>query len=193
VTATVWFVTHPDVEIDPNIPVTEWRLSSRGQERTAAAATRDWARGLGAIWASTERKAVETAGILATALGVGFATHAALGENDRSATGYLPRAEFEATADLFFAHPDRSIRGWERAVDAQRRIVGAVETVLAATPEGLDVAVVAHGAIGALLICALEGLAITRAQDQPPGGGGHLFPFDRRTRLLRHGWVPFDG
>jgi broad specificity phosphatase PhoE len=190
--ATVWFVTHPDVEIDPTIPVTEWRLSSRGRARTAAAARRDWVRGLGAIWASTERKAIETAVILAEATGIGFATHAALGENDRSATGYLPRAEFEATADLFFAHPDRSIRGWERAVDAQRRIVEAVETVLAATPEGLDVAVVAHGAVGALLICALEGLAITRAQDQPPGGGGHLFPFDRNTRLPRHGWVPFD-
>jgi broad specificity phosphatase PhoE len=189
--ATVWFVTHPEVEIDPNVPVTAWRLSSRGRERAAAASRRGWARGLGAIWASTERKAIETAAILADATGLGFATHVALGENDRSATGYLPPAEFEATAELFFAHPERSIRGWERAADAQRRIVGAVEAVLAATPEGRDVALVAHGAVGALLICALEGLAISRAQDQPPGGG-HLFPFDRRTRLLRHGWVPFD-
>ena len=46
-----------------------------------------------------------------------------LGENDRSSTGYLPKAEFEAVADAFFARPEESVRGWERAVDAQRRIV----------------------------------------------------------------------
>ena len=28
-----------------------------------------------------------------------------LGENDRSATGYLPKAEFEALADAFFSAP----------------------------------------------------------------------------------------
>ena len=28
-----------------------------------------------------------------------------------------------STADLFFAHPDQSVRGWERARDAQRRIM----------------------------------------------------------------------
>ena len=31
-----------------------------------------------------------------------------LGENDRSATGYLPRAEFEAMADAFFSRPDKA-------------------------------------------------------------------------------------
>ena len=190
--ATAWFVTHPEVAIDPAVEVTQWRLAPLGRARTEVAAGRGWARGLGAIWASTERKAVETADILATALGLDFATHPGLGENDRSATGFLPRAEFEATADLFFAHPERSIRGWERAVDAQRRILAAVESVLAATPEGRDIALIAHGAVGALLLCALEGLPISRDHDQPAGGGGNLFPFDRQTRLLRHGWVGFD-
>ena len=190
--ATVWFVTHPDVVIDPALPVTGWPLSARGRARMRAALARPWARGVGAIWASTERKAVDAAAILADGLGLGFATLAELGEIGRSATGYLPRAEFEATADLFFAHPERSTRGWERAVDAQRRILGAVETVLAASPAAADIAIVAHGAVGALLVAALEGVPISRAHDQPPGTdgsqGGHLFPFDRRTRLVRHGW-----
>jgi hypothetical protein len=34
-----------------------------------------------------------------------------LGENDRSATGFLEPDVFDATADRFFAEPDRSIDG----------------------------------------------------------------------------------
>jgi hypothetical protein len=35
--------------------------------------------------------------------------------------------EFEAVADEFFALPDVSVRRWERAIDAQRRIVSVVD------------------------------------------------------------------
>jgi broad specificity phosphatase PhoE len=189
--STVWFVTHPAVVIDPAVPVHEWLLSPEGRARMRAALGCAWTRRIGAIWSSTERKAMDAAAILAEGLGLGFSTHAPLGENDRSATGYLPRAEFEATADLFFAHPERSIRGWERAADAQRRIVAAVDAVLAASPAG-EVAIVAHGAVGALLMAALESVPISRAHDQPAGSGGNLFAFDRTTRLLRHGWLPVD-
>jgi broad specificity phosphatase PhoE len=188
----VFFVTHPDVAIDPAVPVPHWPLSPRGRERMRAALARPWVRRIRAIHCSTERKAIDAAAILAEGVGVGFAVHAGLGENDRSATGYLPKAEFEAVADAFFARPTESVRGWERAVDAQARIVGAVDAVLRAAPEDGDVAIVSHGAVGALLLCALEGLAIDRGQDQPPGNGGYYFPFDFRTRLLRHGWTAID-
>jgi len=115
---------------------------------------RPWARRLGVVWCSTERKAREGAEILAGALGLPIMELDELGENDRSATGYLPKEEFEATANLFFAHPDESIRGWERATDAQRRIVGAVQEVLTASAGYAgDVAIVAHGGVGTLLLC----------------------------------------
>ena len=191
--STVWFITHPDVVIDPVVPVPEWPLSDVGLARMKAGLAQPWVRGIGAIWASTERKALDGAMVLSAATGVPVRTMAELGENDRSATGYLPRAEFEATADLFFAHPERSIRGWERAVDAQARIVAAVEAALAASAADVDVAIVAHGGVGALLMCALEAVPISRAHDQPGGAGGTYFAFDRGTRLLRHGWERFDG
>lgn len=53
---------------------------------------------------------------LAGHLGLSVAELKRLGENDRSATGYLPRAEFEAVANLFFAHPNE--RSW---LEARRR------------------------------------------------------------------------
>ncbi len=191
-TPTIRFITHPDVAIDPAVPVPQWPLSATGRARMRAGLAQPWVTHIGAIWCSTERKAIDAAAILSDATSIGFTTLDALGENDRSATGFLPQAEFEATADLFFAHPTHSIRGWEPAADAQARIVAALDCVLASTPADLDIVILAHGGVGALLICALENLPISRAHDQPAGQGGHYFAIDRRTRLLRHGWEQFD-
>lgn len=186
----VYLITHPEVAIDPAIPVPDWSLSERGRQRARAMLRQPWVPGLRQIASSAERKARETADILAAHLGQNCVVHEALGENDRSATGFLPGPEFEATADLFFAHPEKSIRGWERAVDAQARMVAAVERVLAGG-EG-DAAIVAHGAVGALLLCHLTGRPITRAADQPGAGGGNYFVFGRDSRQLLQDWRRID-
>ena len=75
-----------------------------------------------------------------------------LGENDRSATGYRPRHEFEEVADALFAHPDESVRGWEGAVDAQSRIVDLVKRAIAAAPSAGNVAIVSRGGVGTLCL-----------------------------------------
>lgn len=189
--AIVHFITHPDVHADPGTPVPEWHLSARGIHRALAMLEQPWLRPVASLFSSAERKAVDTAAILAAGTGLDVTVLEALHENDRSATGYLPGPAFEAMADAFFAGPTESVRGWERAVDAQARISGAVERVLAIAPPG-DVAIVAHGAVGALLLCALKAVPISRAEDQPGRGGGNRFAFDRASRALRHGWRPID-
>ena len=95
-------------------------------------------------------------------------------------------------ADAFFAQPDISVRGWERAVDAQKRIIAAVGAVIAATSQSGDIAIVSHGAVGALLLGHLSGRSIDRSLDQPAGKGGNFFAFDRETWRLAHGWRPID-
>lgn len=184
--ATVHFVTHPEVVIDPLIPVPDWPLSALGRARMAALARDPMMRGLAAVWSSAERKARDGAEILAEALGLEPRICEGLHENDRSATGFLPPPEFEATADLFFAHPTTSIRGWKTAAAAQARVLAAIEEVLSQSPPG-DVGIVAHGGVGTLLLCHLEGVPITRALDQK--GAGHRLAFDRASRVLRHGWT----
>ena len=187
-----YFVTHPDVIIDPAIPITEWRLSPVGRRRMEVLLQQPWVPNLGSVWCSSERKAIEAAEIIGNAVGANPRQLRQLGENDRSSTGYLPRVEFEATADAFFANPDRSIRGWETAADAQRRIIDAIATVLGQTQAGPDIVLVSHGAVGALLLCHLRNCPISRLRDQPPGGGGNYFAFDATTRSLRHGWRPIE-
>ncbi|WP_224825182.1 histidine phosphatase family protein [Cognatishimia sp. MH4019] len=165
------FLTHAEVQIDPDVPVPDWGLSEQGRTRHARFATSDDCAPVTMLFCSDERKARDGAEITSKAIGVAPVIRPLLGENDRSATGYLPKLEFEAMADAFFARPDEAVNGWERACDAQARIVAAVAEALAEPrPEG-DVLFVSHGGVSALLRCHLLGIPITRAQDQPAGGG----------------------
>ena len=128
--ANVLFLTHPQVAIDPAIPVPDWTLSHLGAGRMVRFAASPVLARVTAIYSSGERKAVDTARILSERKGIPFSVVAALHENDRSATGYLPANQFEAVADRFFAEPQASVLGWERAVDAQARSVGCIHGIL---------------------------------------------------------------
>lgn len=184
------YITHPQVAIDPAVPVPDWGLSERGRERALFAASAGWARQVGRLVASTERKAIETAEILAAGR-LAVETDDAMGENDRSATGYLPPETFEAAADEFFARPEQSFRGWERAADAQARIFAAIERVLAGHDPKIPIAFVGHGGVGTLLKCRLKGTPIRRDGDQP-AGGGNLFAFRLADRAVTCDWTPME-
>ena len=116
----------------------------------------------------------------------------ALGENDRSSTGYLLPIEFEALADRFFAEPDTAVRGWAPARVEQYRIVTALTDLMHdADPSG-NTLVVAHGAVGALALAHYLGEPISRAYDQPPTRSGNFFCLDIASRGVRHGWRRID-
>lgn len=189
----VHVITHPDVVVDRNVPVPLWPLSERGRRRMQAGVeSQPWVRAVTAVYCSGERKAVDGAQILAGHLGLSHKEIAALGENDRSATGFLPPDEFERTADRFFAEPDASVRGWETARDAQRRIVTAVTRLIADDTSQGDIAVVTHGAVGTLLYCHLAGRPIDRRFDQPANGGGNFLSFDLADPAGITHWRRFD-
>jgi broad specificity phosphatase PhoE len=199
-----YFITHPDVIIDPERPIERWALSARGRERMQAMLSQPWVRRVGCVLSSSEQKALEGAEILVKALGVPHQVVRELGEFDRSSTGLLPSAEFWALADEFIRWPERSIRGWERAVDAQARVFGAVRAAVAnwapSSPEAPDLAFVAHGAVGALLLAQLSGASISRSFDpplpplgSPPGtGGGHFFSFSMPGLEVEQRWQAID-
>lgn len=185
------YITHPQVRIDADVPVPRWGLSEIGVARTRATAQLPWVRQLKRIVSSDETKAIETAAILAEAAGLDVETIAAAHENDRSATGFLPPPEFEKAADQFFAHPQDSFRGWERAIDAQARIVTSVSAVLATHDPAEPIAFIGHGGVGTLLKCRLQNRVISRSGDQP-GGGGNLFAFDLAERFVSCDWTAME-
>jgi broad specificity phosphatase PhoE len=180
------YLTHPQVQVEPATPVPSWGLSAVGRARLLALVAAGWLRGTTQIIASAETKAIQTAEPIASAVGVSIEIRKAMHENDRTATGFLPPEEFEIVADQFFAHPDKSICGWECAKEAQRRIVREAETVLSRDHSG-DVLFVGHGAVGTLLYCHYANIEISRMHDQP-AGGGHYFTISKPTREVRHRW-----
>ncbi|MGV2122032.1 histidine phosphatase family protein [Agrobacterium vitis] len=185
------YITHPQVRIDPDVPVPQWGLSDLGQERTRRTATAAWVRQLGRIVSSAETKAVETAAILAGAANIDLEQIETMHENDRSATGFLTPPEFEKAADWFFAHPEDSFCGWERAIDAQARIVGAIQDVLGQHDPTVPIAFIGHGGVGTLLKCHLQGQPIHRSGDQPPGGG-NLFCFTLADLTVTCDWTAME-
>ena len=188
----VYFITHPEVTIDPGVPVPDWSLSPAGLQRMHRVLEQRWLSGVRSIFSSCEPKARDAAGILADHLRLSPVTINALGENDRSATGYLPKADFAAVADQFFARPGDSVRGWERAIDAQHRVRDAVDRAIALAQCGGEIAIVSHGGVGALLLCHLKQVPISRSEDQPGDGGGNLYCFDAEGRRLLSGWCRME-
>lgn len=49
---TIHVITHPDVVIDPAIPVTDWPLSPQGLRRMHALAAQPWVAQIGSVWSS---------------------------------------------------------------------------------------------------------------------------------------------
>ena len=189
---TAYFITHPDVVINPAIPVARWPLSRRGRMRMLRMLEDPWVSGVSAIYCSTEQKAIDGAAIISEALGIPYTAIPELGENDRSTTGYLSEPEFNAVVDEFFRRPEESVRGWERAVDAQQRIIAGTRAASMGRPIDGNVAIVGHGGVGTLLLCHLAGVPISRDCDQPRTNGGNYFAFDLMTFRLLHGWRPID-
>ena len=179
------YLSHPQVIIAPDKEITRWSLSPQGRARVEALAASGGLEGIDLVL-----KAVETAEPLAHSIGCPLMIRPSMHENDRQATGFLPPDQFEATADQFFRHPDQSVAGWETARDAQRRIVSELEACLRDHPKR-RLLLVGHGAVGTLLYCHLAGLPISRAYDQPLGGGCFFGFGSADARDLRP-WQPME-
>jgi broad specificity phosphatase PhoE len=184
------YLTHPQVRIDPAVPVPRWGLNDVGAVRAQTIATSRKFASTKLIVSSDETKALETAQPIATRLGLEVIVDEHARENDRSATGFLPPPEFEEVANQFFANPEHSIRGWERAIDAQSRIVKVCERAVARQSSG-DILLVGHGGVGTLLFCHLSKIKISRQTDQPPGGG-NLWTYDLDAQAMLHKWMAIE-
>ena len=186
--ASLIFITHPEVVIDPNQPVPEWPLNAVGRARmehfTSMLADKD----VSAVYSSTEQKAMDGAAIVAERLGLSYGTDEDLGENDRSSTGYIAPPEFWEVVAEFFGRPHESIRGWERAIDAQTRIVKAVSRILREDETAGDIVVVSHGGVGALLTAHLQQVEIGKESRPQHPGGGCFIVIDRDSFALTQDW-----
>ena len=142
-------VRHSQPQIERDVPAAKWRLSALGRRRaeSMAAGLRDYRANV--IWCSREPKAVETAEIVGSALGVSLRVKDGLEEHQRCNVPFFPTTqEFEQAVQAFFAQPCRLVLGTETARQAADRFAAAIENVLEA--DSSDAIVVTHGTVMAL-------------------------------------------
>ncbi len=189
---SLYFLSHPEVSIDPNVDIQQWGLSDKGQSRLQKALELPWLKTISAIYSSKEKKAVETAQVFADFTHLDFTRLEELGEMDRSSTGYLPFVQFDKLVEKFFHAPYESVEGWEKAIDAQNRITVALDLIMA-KEKGKNILICSHGGVGALALSSFKGRSISREEDQPGSGGGNYFVIDTETKKVLQDWTPIDG
>lgn len=149
-------VRHAQVVMDPDIPVERWGLSPEGEVAALALLQHPALSNVDVVMSSPEPKALATAGLLAVEAPV--VTEPDLRELDRLRLGWLPDEDaYPAVVREILAHPGRSVRGCERAEDAQRRIVHAIDRMVERYPQQ-TVAVGHHGIVLTLYLSRLMGL-----------------------------------
>lgn len=131
---------------------TLWSLSERGEQQARLLAEQSFWSEVKAIISSDEQKAIATVKDIAFERGIPLFTRDCLRELKRTPE-WLD--DYEARVQEVFAKPVLSIGGWERAADAQRRILLCVEELMKEFDRA-PFAVVSHGMVLALLIAALR-------------------------------------
>jgi broad specificity phosphatase PhoE len=151
-------IRHAPVVPDPARPPDQWLLSETSEALVAALASLPAAARVERFFSSPEPKALGTARIVAGARPI--EAEPGLRELDRSTAGWLdtPDGYASLVAEILCA-PERSIRGCEPAAEAQRRMVNAVERIVAGHRDR-NVAIVSHGIALTLYLSALRGLAL---------------------------------
>ncbi|HUO89568.1 MAG TPA: histidine phosphatase family protein [Rhizomicrobium sp.] len=143
-------IKHAPPRIDPAVPSPRWTLSDPGRERCGWLAGEMKAHGVTRLFASLEPKALETAALAATRLGLAVEPRAGLEENDRTGFGFGTEDELRAAIRAFFDRPSEIVMGRQSADTAYARYRAAVAGC-AASAAGAPLAIVTHGTVLTLL------------------------------------------
>jgi broad specificity phosphatase PhoE len=162
-------IKHSVPQIHPDMPSSQWELSDKGVALCTPLADLLAQHEIGAIVASEEPKALQTARLLVERLGVAVAIEADLREHDRTGVPHMETRDFISAVAQLFQQPAERVLGQETANQARVRFTGAVESCIARHSTG-NLAVVSHGTVIALYLEAvtqLKGFSLWRAMGLP--------------------------
>ena len=153
--AQLVLIKHTAVVVDAAVPPKEWPISDEGRRLCRPLASALRMHEIGVLVSSEERKAVETAELLAKRLKIETRTAPDLDEHRRP---FVERpADFERRMQLFFAEHDQRVFGEESADEALARFTAAVDAVLDSEPDR-NVGIVGHGTVIALYAAPILGI-----------------------------------
>jgi broad specificity phosphatase PhoE len=152
-------VRHAAVELDPDRPAPEWRLTAEGRKAAEELSrSQDWSR-VTVVASSPEPKARDTANPIALAAGLPLRIENDLREAERGSLPILSREEYVALVRRYLS--GEPVGGWEPTGSARGRFAACVERLLAEA--GGDVVAGSHG----LVISLYLGLSIEQWETLP--------------------------
>src|SRR5689334_6316260 len=126
----LYLIRHPRTHVDPARPSYEWSLSEQGRAQVDVLAEAPFCKAVQAIYASNQSKATEPANAIGTRYGITVTIVPELAEVSRGTETYLNAADYNSALTGFFAMPESSVEGWERATDALARFNDALEDII---------------------------------------------------------------
>jgi broad specificity phosphatase PhoE len=142
-------IKHAHSQMTPGVPPEQWELSEQGREQCTALAARLSAHLPDLIFSSDERKASQTAELLATQLDRPWKSAPGLQEQDRGNVPVMATKDFISAMAQVFRRPHERVLGRESADQALTRFERALSALLDLHADK-DVAVVTHGTVIAL-------------------------------------------
>lgn len=149
-------VKHSVPEIVEGQPANEWKLSEQGRVRAKGLAEQLRRYQPEVLISSKERKAQETAEIIAGILQMESYIAEDLHEHDRSNVPYLSHDKFQALVHEFFQKPGELVFGTETADQAHARFYRSVHSILN-EHKNKTVVIVTHGTVVSLFVSRLTG------------------------------------
>ncbi len=185
------FLTHPEVVIDPDVPVQNWSLSDNGKNLLYKSLRRGALPQIDHVFSSPERKAMDASAIIRNHFNCDVTILDKFGELDRSSTGYLPEDQHHTISSLAFEYPGVSIQGWERVDDMKDRIIRCFHKIEASIENGATVLASGHGGSGFALYLYLQGLSNYDRKLSPPSMGS-IFSYSPAKQTIELEWTRLD-
>lgn len=142
-------IKHAHSQMTPGLPPEQWELSAQGRDRCAPLASRLSTHLPDLIFSSEERKASQTAELLATQLDRPWSAAPGLQEHDRSNVPVMATKDFISAMAQVFRRPHERVLGRETADEALTRFERSLSNLLDQHSDK-NVAIVTHGTVIAL-------------------------------------------
>lgn len=147
----IYLIRHAETEEGGPDPAL-WPLSERGEEQVRVLAAQPFWSEIQAVVSSDEPKALATVAGIAAERGIPLFKHESLRELKRT-RGRVD--DYDERVRQVFARPAQSVEGWERATDAQARILACMDELIGRF-DPQPFAVVSHGMVLALLLASVQ-------------------------------------
>jgi broad specificity phosphatase PhoE len=164
------YITHPEVTVDPEVPIDQWELSEEGFDSVERLLEWDLFDEVDYVYTSEEKKAYTVAEQIKRKCGIDYAKIKDLGEMDRSSTGVIsPKEKYMEAVKSAYENPASGINGWESHLAVMLRNAKVIEE-LAKNHKDKTIMIVGHGGAGTTIKCFIKKILPNFSEDPQETG-----------------------